>query len=420
MGYRANIITSLFTRFLGAFVTLGVSIITARELGNEKLGEISLVILAVAISILVSGIFSGPSLVYFTPRKRLRHLLIPSYIANVFCSVAVCCIMAFFDLYDPKYLVYAILISVIQSFFSTHFYVLLGLEKITAYNIIGIIQTAVVIIVISILIYGLGIKDVESYFIAQAASFLVGFFITIPFIKQTRFSDEDASAASVASEIFKYGFMMQMASIFQQLNYRLSYYVIHWQMGDGKLGVFALTMQIAEGVLIISRSIAAILFSKTANLSEKENIADKTNHTLKFTYVSTVLFMICLLITPIWIYEAVFSKDFSETKQILWFIAPGILFLSVQTILSSYFSSVKKVHVNTIGSLVGLIVIGIVVWPICMLLDLRGAAIANVLSYFTSMLIAVIFYISVEKNKFSSMMIGVKDVKRYLNVFTGK
>src|SRR5687767_2603474 len=140
MGYKANVIISLFTRFLGAFVTLGISIITARELGNEKLGEIALVVLAVAISILVSGIFSGPSLVYFTPRKKLSHLLIPSYLANVFCSVAVCYTMAFFDLFDPQYLVYAILISVIQSFYSSHFYVMLGLEKLMAYNIIGIIQ----------------------------------------------------------------------------------------------------------------------------------------------------------------------------------------------------------------------------------------------------------------------------------------
>lgn len=419
-GYKANIIVSLFTRFLGAFVTLGISIITARELGNEKLGEISLVVLAIAISILVSGIFSGPSLVYFTPRKKLRYLLLPSYLANVFCSIAVCIIMAFFDLYDPQYLIYAILISVIQSFYSTHFYVLLGLEKIQAYNIIGIIQVLVSFIGVAIAVYVLHIKEVSSYFIAQLISFAVGFIITIPFIKQTTYSDQDSSASNVVSELFKYGFMMQMASLFQQLNYRLSYYVIHWQMGDGKLGIFALTMQIAEGVLMVSRSVAAVLFSKTSNTVEKDSITSKTNNTLKFTYLATFLFMIMLLLVPEEVYEVAFSKDFSETKLILWFIAPGIMFLAIQTILSSYFSSVKKVHINTIGSLVGLVVIGIVVWPICMLLDLKGAAIANVLSYFASMLIAIIFYTAVEKNKWSSMIIGIKDIKKYLQIFSRK
>lgn len=420
MGYKANVITSLFTRFLGAFVTLGISVITARELGNEKLGEIALVVLAVAISILVSGIFSGPSLVYFTPRKKLRHLLIPSYLANIFCSIAVCYTMAFFDLFDPQYLVYAILISVIQSFYSSHFYVMLGLEKLMAYNIIGIIQVLISFIGVSVGIYAFGITEVSTYFIAQAISFFIGFLITIPFIKQKTYSDKDSSAGEVVSEIFKYGFMMQMASIFQQLNYRLSYYVIHWQMGDGKLGIFALTMQVAEGVLMISRSIAAVLFSKTANLTEKDNIVDKTNNTLKFTYVGTLIFMIMLLAIPAHWYELAFSKDFGETKLIMWFIAPGIMFLAIQTILSSYFSSVRKVHINTIGSLVGLIVIAIVVWPICMLLDLKGAAIANVLSYFASMLIAIGFYVVAEKNKFSSMIIGTKDIKKYLNVFRAK
>jgi O-antigen/teichoic acid export membrane protein len=420
MGYKANIISSLFTRFLGAFITLGISIITARELGNEKLGEISLVVLAIAISILVSGIFSGPSLIYFIPRKKLSHLLVPAYIANIVGSLIVCWTLAYFDLYDSRFMIYAIIISMIQSFYSTHFYVLLGLEKINTYNIIGIVQVLVSIAGISIAIYVFNIKDVESYFIAQAISFLVGFLITIPFIKQKTYADQHSSARSVTVEIFKYGFMMQLASIFQQLNYRMSYYVIHWQMGDAKLGIFALTMQIAEGVLMVSRSIAAVLFSKTANLVEKNNIVDRTNHTLKFTYAATLFFMLALLLVPAEGYELIFSKDFSETKLILWYVAPGIIFLAIQTILSSYFSSVKKVYVNTIGSLTGLVVIILVVWPLSMLMDLKGAAIANVLSYLTSLLVAVGFYIFADKNRFSAMIIGPKDIKKYLNVFSSK
>src|SRR5215216_1404287 len=119
MGYKANIITSLITRFIGAFVTLGISVINARELGTQKLGEISLVVLAIAIAMLVSGILSGPSLVYFTPRKKLKHLLIPAYFANIICSGLVCIILASFNLFNPEYLVYGILISVLQSFYST-------------------------------------------------------------------------------------------------------------------------------------------------------------------------------------------------------------------------------------------------------------------------------------------------------------
>jgi len=418
MGYKANIVTSLITRFMGAFVTLGISVITARELGTEKLGEIQLVVLAMAISMLVSGILSGPSLVYFTPRKKLKHLLVPAYIANLVCSSLICVLLAAFDLFDPDYLGYAILISVFQSFYSTHFYVLLGLEKLTAYNIIGIIQVLVAITGIAIGVYVFNIKDVDSYFIAQAISFLVAFFITIPFVRQKSHSDPESGYMDVVKSIIKYGFVMQLASIFQQLNYRLSYWIIHWQLGDGKLGVFALTMQLAEGVLMVSRSISVVLFSKTANLSAKENIIDKTNQTLKFTYVSTFIFIVGFLLLPVEFYEYIFSKNFKETKLILWFISPGIMFLAIQTILSSYFSSVHKVYANAIGSLVGLIVIIIIVWPITMLLDLKGAAIANVLSYFVSLFVALYYYLAVEKNKVSSILLNSSDIKRYLSVLS--
>jgi O-antigen/teichoic acid export membrane protein len=420
MGYKANIIVSLITRFIGAFVTLGMSIITARELGTEKLGEISLVVLAIAISMLVSGVLSGPPLVYFTPRKKIKHLLVPAYLANIFCSALVCWVLAFFELYDQQYLPYAILISVFQAFYSTHFYILLGLQNLNAYNFIGIIQVLIAISGIAIGVYILNIKDVESYFIAQALSFLLAFIITIPFIRQKTFSDPQSSYVNAMRDIIKYGFVMQMASIFQQLNYRVSYYVIHWQLGDAKLGVFALTMQIAEGVLMISRSIAAVLFSKTSNLTEKENIKDKTNSTLKFTYMSTLVFMLLLLILPVSFYELIFSKDFSETKLVLWFISPGIIFLAIQTILSSYFSSVHKVYVNAVGSLAGLLIIGIVVWPLTMLMDLKGGAIANVFSYLASLVVALLFYTYAEKIKISEILINRQDLKKYLKVFSFK
>jgi O-antigen/teichoic acid export membrane protein len=420
MGYKANIITSLITRFIGAFVTLGISVITARELGSEKLGEIALVVLAITISMLVSGILSGPPLVYFTPRKKLKHLLIPAYFANIICSVLVCVILALFRLYDPQYLIYAIIISVFQGFYSTNFYVLLGLEKLNAYNFIGIVQVLVAISGIAIGVYVFHIKDVESYFIAQAISFFIGFIITIPFVRQTSFSDERSGYKNVVKEMFGYGFTMQLASIFQQLNYRMSYYIIDWQLGAAKLGIFVLTMQIAEGVLMISRSIAVVLFSKTANLTEKENIRDKTNSTLKFTYISTFGFMLALLIVPVSFYEMVFSKDFSETKMVLWFVSPGILFLSIQTILSSYFSSVHKVYVNAIGSFTGLVVIAGTVWHLTMGYDLKGAAISNVASYLVSMLISLIFYLVVEKNSLRSILINSSDVKKYAKVFSFK
>ncbi len=420
MGYKANIVTSLTTRFIGAFVTLGMSIITARELGTEKLGEISLVVLAIAIAMLVGGVLSGPPLVYFTPRKSIKHLLLPAYIANVVSSLLVCFLLSLFELFDPQYLGYAILISLLQAFYSTHFYILLGLEKLNPYNFIGIIQVIVAISGVAILVYGFNIRDPSAYFIAQAISYLVGFLFTIPFMRQSSYSDPNSGYTNVVKDILKYGLIMQVASIFQQLNYRLSYYVIHWQLGDAKLGIFALTMQIAEGVLLVSRSISVVLFSKIANLTEKSNIVDKTTSTLKFTYISTFLFLVLLLVLPVSVYEMVFSKNFSETKIILWYIAPGILFLAIQTILSSYFSSVGKVHVNAIGSLAGLIVIGLIVWPLTMLMDLKGGAIANVISYFVSLVVALVYFVFIEKNPASSLLIGGKDVKTYTKIFSSK
>lgn len=417
MSYKSNIAISLFTKFIGSGITLGISVITARTLGAEKLGEISLVILAVAISMLIGGTLSGPPLVYFTPRKNIKHLLIPAYIANAITSIIVNMVLAAFGLFNQDFLVYAIMISLFQSLFSTHFYVLLGLEKLNAYNVIGIIQAGVSILIIAILMYGFNLKDPSSYFIGQGISYLIGFLITIPFIKQKEYSDKKSSYSNVIKDIIGYGFLMQLASIFQQLNYRLSYYIIHWQLGDAKLGIFALTMQISEGVLLISRSISVVLFSKISNLTGKQDIIDKTNITLKFTYVFTLFMLLGMLLLPVGVYEYIFSKDFGETKRVLWYISPGILFLSILTILSSYFSSVNKVRVNAIGSFLGLVVIGVLVWPLTMVFDLKGGAIANVISYGCTMLVSIVVYVWIEKIPVSTLLISKKDIERIPGIF---
>lgn len=417
MSYKANIIISLFTKFIGSGITLGISVITARVLGAEKLGEISLVVLSIAISMLVSGILSGPPLVYFTPRKNIKHLLLPAYISNICCSVVISVVLAALGLFNPEYLIYAIMISLFQGIFSTNFYILLGLEKLNAYNMIGIIQASISIGIIAIMMYLFEIRNPSSYFIGQALSYLAGFLITLPFLKQKTFSDPHSSYSNVIKEIIGYGFVMQIASIFQQLNYRLSYYIIHWQLGDSKLGIFALTMQIAEGVLLISRSISVVLFSKISNLVGKQDIIDKTNITLKFTYIFTLFMLLGMLLLPVDFYEYIFSKDFGETKLVLWYISPGILFLSILTILSSYYSSVNKVRVNAIGSFIGLIVIGILVWPLTMIFDLKGGAMANVISYGSTMLVSLGVYIWIEKVPFLSLLISKHDVDRIRTVF---
>jgi Na+-driven multidrug efflux pump len=50
-------------------------------------------------------------------------------------------------------------------------------------------------------------------------------------------------------------------------------------------------------------------------------------------------------------------------------------------------------------------------------MDLNGSAIANVASYLISLIVAIGFYLFVEKIPIRSILINTEDLKKYLKVF---
>ena len=73
-----NVLGTILTRMITALLTLAVVVMNARFLGAEKVGVISLVILAVTIVQMVNNFVGGASLVYLVPRTPLLKLFIPS------------------------------------------------------------------------------------------------------------------------------------------------------------------------------------------------------------------------------------------------------------------------------------------------------------------------------------------------------
>lgn len=410
MKYLLHITGTLVTKFLGAISTLLISVLIANDMGKVALGEISLVVLTISISIIISGIIGGPSLIYFTPRKKISHLIIPAYAGHMVISVLVCVLMGMLHLYNPQYMWLAILICIGQALNGTHLFILLGLGRITAYNMLTLMQQLLLLASLYTGIVLCNHKTIEMFLWIQSAVFALSTIVTAFFIKRKTTPTEQSTLKQTLKEVVSYGFTMQLATFFQQLNYRLSYYVIEIELGLASLGVFALAMQISEGVLLINKSIATVLYSRAVNETNAQALTHKTLGTLKFSYITTFAALLLLVCIPTCFFEWIFSKDFSEMKKIFWYIVPGIWLLSILNILSSYFSSVKMVKINTVGSFAGLVVLALIIYPLIYTLDLRGAAVSNTLSYLITTLIALVWFTKKENIKWKMLLPGKQDI----------
>lgn len=386
MSFKNNIGNTLISKLFTAFFSLGSSVLLSRYLGRDAMGDIALVVMGVTISLIFSGVWAGPVLTYFASRKPLKGLLIPAYISGLLFSILVPPILSFFGLLKSDLVWMTILIGAFQNIHGAHLSYLLGIEKVRAHNQSALLQVIIVFAGFGSLIFS-GNASLINYLYIVAFSFFVSAFISAFYLKSS--VNSESRVLQVSLETARYSSSMQLSTLLHFFNYRISYYFIDSLLGTATLGLFSLAMQIMEGVLLLSRSIATVLFSR---VSASENAQEKLHKTLlsfKLSILSTLLCIIVLFLIPSSVFTLLFGEEFSGLKNIFYHISAGILLLSGLNILSSFFSGDYKASVNLYTSFIGLISILIFSWPMTKYLGLAGAGWANAISFGSGLSLAI-------------------------------
>ncbi len=414
-----NIIRTFFSRSGTAVINLIIVIMSARLLGDDGMGMISLLILAITINALFVGIWGGAGLVYLTPRHPLKNLLIVGYIWSAIASVLVVWVFHYFNLYPAHFGNNIYLLAIINSFASINMYLLLGKEKIKFHNIITFVQSLLLLLSILFQFFIIKFIDVDAYLWALYVSFGFVFVSSSVALLTIKSSGIQKSIMETLRHTFSYSLVLQTGSGVQLLNYRLSYYIIDYFLGTAMLGRFSVAVQLAEGIWILGKSFGLVLYSRVSNQSSIKDSIRTTIPLVKMTFVATIIATSIILLLPSGFFTALFGRDFSHVHEILLFLGPGIVFVSATMLFSSFFSGVGMIKINTKGSLIGLIsTLLISIWMIYFF-GLTGAAIATSLTYFASFAYSLFHF-----NKLSSVGLDIfkvtkSDVIRLINLLKG-
>jgi hypothetical protein len=135
-----NVAGTVVTRLLTAILMLAVVILNTNFLGAEKVGAISLIVLAATIIQMVHGFIGGASLVYFVPRAPMTLLLIASVLWAVVTSAGMSLLLNVFGMIPEGCLWTVMLLSLVQSLATVMSMLLLGKERISAANLLSLAQ----------------------------------------------------------------------------------------------------------------------------------------------------------------------------------------------------------------------------------------------------------------------------------------
>jgi len=415
-----NILGTIGTRVLTALLAFLTWTLLANLLGPEKVGTISLIVFSVTIIQLFTNFVAGAPLVYLAPRAGIYRLFVPAMLWTLVITLGASFMLEGIGILFPAaalipdgYLLQVLFLALVMSLASVNAMLLLGLEKVKAFNLISLLQSLSLFMVLGLFIFVFREAKIDSWYLSILVSQLLALILGILFLLPHLRREPLTGMKSLMGDILRFGTFVQFANLFQTLNYRLSLKLTDHFLGRSAVGILSLGMQLAEGLWIISRSIATVQLSRLSNEEDREYGIRMTLSLAKIAFVVTALAMTILVAIPAGVFAALFSAKFFAVKTVILSLAPGIVLLSISMIFSGYFSGTNRPVHNMIGSASGLVfTILLGVWLIPRY-GLAGAGWAASASYAAVTLYQFIVFIRITQVKPVDFLLTFSEIKRF-------
>ena len=391
-----KILNTFGARSLSAVINFMIAIVVSQYLGADGKGEQGIILATIAFVLVFSNLVGGATLVYLIPRYKFTLLLFPSYFWSIGVSLIAYLVLWAFKIVDQDYILHICLLSALNSFTNIHSTLLIGKEKIKASNLVSLMQPLIVILSLLISFLVLKNESISAYIYALYFAFGGSLLVSIIYMART-FGTMSfhpiVEYLQVTRELFRLGFMNQLAHITQMMSFRLSYYFLEIYHGDASVGIYSNGIQIMESIWLISKSISLVQYARIANTDDRKYSQDLSMKLLKAGFMISLFCIIPLVLVPESFYLFLFGQDFIGVKEVIWVLAPGVLIYNVSLILGHYFSGIGKYHVNTIASSIGLVVSIILFVTLIPQYVTLGAGISASISYAVTSFVVLIFFL---------------------------
>lgn len=357
-------------------------VLVSKQLGSVGRGEMSLFMTDFVLILLFTGIVAGSAMSYYVPKKDIFTL---SFIAYGW-SVLVC-ILGIFVLHwfhPSPYTFWLFGAALLQSFTSVHHMVLVGRNSLLQYNIGTALQPLLNLAYVYFFFECCGQKTleifVEGFFYSSLVTYIVSIFQSIHFYSSVGLVE----LRQTLRDMVRFGSGTYFSTIVQTINYRVSYYVLFWFGLSRAVGEMSNGVALAEATWMISNSLSLVLYAHILNNDNEKEQQLLTFRFSKLCFLLTAASLMLLLGIPSWVYVLVFGKDFTELKQYILILSPGVLLLGVSTVMAHYFSAKGNYFVNNVKSVLGLVTVLACLFIFLPLWGKNGAAISTSISYAVS------------------------------------
>lgn len=216
------------------------------------------------------------------------------------------------------------------------------------------------------------------------------------------------------SLLLQYSIKAFAANFLFFLVYRIDYWFVDHYCADAALGIYIQASKLAQAFILIPAFISTVLFPHTAEGNLQKNINPILQISRMILFIYSVGFIVLILLGN-WLFPFLYGTVYAGMEIIFSALVPGILALSIQTILASWFAGTNEVGVNIKGAFLALVTIVLLDWWWIPLFGIIGAAWASSIGYIIYFLFE--YFNFKRRNDFKSQdffMIQGKDIKDLL------
>lgn len=272
--FLQNISFVFFTQFIVLAAGTLANIILARSLGPEGKGIIYLIVLVAQTLFIFASLGVSNAVVYFVAKKQYS----PTQIASNSLSLAFLISVIFGILYyiflpgitqlflkhiDLKFLHLAFALFVIMIFTAYLGSIPHGLQKIKQASSVYILQTVSRLGFIIVLVVFLKM-NVAGALMATVASFLVGLVLAVFLVLKVT-TIGFAINFKIIKELIAFGVKNQIGAVAQFLNYRFDAFLVKLFLSTASVGLYSVSVLLAELVGYIPNAVSLVLFPKVAD-----------------------------------------------------------------------------------------------------------------------------------------------------------
>lgn len=282
-------------------------------------------------------------------------------------------------------------ITLLTGYFST---ILQGLQEIRQINLIRLAGSLMLLLLTVVLIAILGLGTYAAV-AASIVSTVATLLLLIRALKKHNASFRPQFRVDVMRNTLKFGLRGYVGNVLQFFNYRLDVFILNYFLGPASVGIYSVSVRLAELVWYFPNAVGFVIFPKAA-ASSRDEMNRFTPQVFRITLLVSLILGVGIAIVGRPLINLVYTETFIDAFLPMLVLLPGAILLGTARVLTNDIAGRGFPQYNSISS--GLSLILTVIFDLLLIpkLGILGAALASSLSYLLTFGTSIFFYFRVK------------------------